>query len=262
VEDEPQGYPRFTALISSHQSFQIYRRFCALRTRLLLYDQDRLARLEDQLQRIDENEEEPLYLGSYRHDTNAERKAVVQEIKEALREYDSLLEGQRRVLAFGAVQARALSNLRNWVGGQGCIAPCETAYLTYLKYEGDLLRVTDPMDDATSWAEALVEDTRIFLRSCIGSLNVSRDPYVHIFPSTSMARTIKMLLTAFVAILLLSPIVICNAINSITGRLVVVVFATTGFIAAVAGLTNSRTIELMVAGATYVQSKLMIPGDK
>lgn len=87
VEDEPLGYPRFSAFVASHPSFQIYRRYCGLRTRLLLYEQDRLWVLEKKLRKLDKKDTGELCLGSRRNDNNAERRAVVSEIKEVLADY-------------------------------------------------------------------------------------------------------------------------------------------------------------------------------
>ncbi|KAN0070454.1 hypothetical protein V8E54_011323 [Elaphomyces granulatus] len=49
-------YPRFSALMAAHDSFQALRRFSNLRTRLLLLSQDRAAQLEKKLDKIDRDE--------------------------------------------------------------------------------------------------------------------------------------------------------------------------------------------------------------
>jgi hypothetical protein len=53
-----------------------------------------------------------------------------------------------------------------------------------------------------------------------------------------------------VIVLLFTPVIICNFVDNLTARLVVIITATTGFIAALSGLTKARTVELVVAGAT------------
>ena len=73
---------------------------------------------------------------------------------------------------------------------------------------------------------------------------------MHIFPRSSVTQIARMLMTPFVVILLMAPVVICNLVGSLTARLVVIIAATTGFIAVLSGLTKARTIELVVAGAT------------
>ena len=87
LEDHPSGYPRFSALMTSHDGFLIFRRFSNLRTRLLLLAQDRVALLEKKLDRIDREETAPLFLACSRRDGNAARQAVLSQIQEALAAY-------------------------------------------------------------------------------------------------------------------------------------------------------------------------------
>jgi hypothetical protein len=90
VEDFPPGYPQFSALISSHSTFQVYRRFVRLRSRLLLYKQDSLAHLEDELDLIDRQENRVIFLGNRRRDRNDERIQVMKKIDQELAEYGML----------------------------------------------------------------------------------------------------------------------------------------------------------------------------
>ena len=87
VEDYPKGYPRLSALMSAHESFQIFRRFSILRTRILLLSQTRIASLERRLDTIDRAEKSPLFLASSRMDKNDERWATIAEIREELVKY-------------------------------------------------------------------------------------------------------------------------------------------------------------------------------
>jgi hypothetical protein len=96
VEDYPSGYPRYSALIASHDSFHLCRRFSNLRARLLLLKQDRLSLLEKQLQKIDREEVAILSLGSSRRDSNSERNSILSQIDKALADYGM------RALPFGA----------------------------------------------------------------------------------------------------------------------------------------------------------------
>jgi hypothetical protein len=87
IEDFKPGYPRFSALLSAHPSFFVFRRFGRLRARVLLLKQDKLSLLEQQLDRIDENEKCPLFLGKSRCDNNGDRAAVFAEIEKTLADY-------------------------------------------------------------------------------------------------------------------------------------------------------------------------------
>jgi hypothetical protein len=87
VEDRPNGYPRFAALLSSHPSFHVYRRFLRLRSRLLLYKQDSLTALEERLDQIDRDEPRLLFLGNRRRDKSDARSVVMGQIEQQLGEY-------------------------------------------------------------------------------------------------------------------------------------------------------------------------------
>ncbi|KAK3984183.1 hypothetical protein QBC44DRAFT_337438 [Cladorrhinum sp. PSN332] len=248
IEDYPPGYPRFSALIGSHVSFHLCRRFSSLRARLLLLKQDRLSLLEKRLEKIDREEVALLSLGSSRDDTNSERISVLSEIDAALADYDALIERNHRVLSLEDASHRDVANLQNWVDGNGCIARQETAYLARAE---DLLSIASPDDGATTWLGVLVEGCHVLFHKNHPRLAPSRDPNVHIFPRSSITRVARMLMTPFVVVLLLAPVVICNLVGSLTARLVVIITATTGFVAVLSSLTKARTIELTVAGATY-----------
>ncbi|KAI1086078.1 caspase domain-containing protein [Rostrohypoxylon terebratum] len=251
LEDYPSGYPRFSALIASHDSFHICRRFSNLRTRLLLIKQDKLSLLEKQLEKLDREEVTPLSLGSSRRDTNKERSSVLSEIDKALVDYDTLIERNRQILSLEAASSRDVVNLQNWVDGNGCIAREETMYL---KQGEDLLSVASPNENAVIWLGSLIEKGWVYFHEHFGQhtrLDVSRDPNVHIFPLSSTVRAARILITPFIVLLLLVPVIICNFVEDLAARLVIIITATASFIAVLSGLTKARTAELAVAGATY-----------
>ncbi|RYP41125.1 hypothetical protein DL768_010540 [Monosporascus sp. mg162] len=167
VEDHPNGYPRYSALIASHDSFFISRRFSGLRARLLLLKQDRLAILEQRLGRIDREESDMLALGSTRSDNSEERSSVLSEIDEALADYDKLVERNHRIFGLEAPKTRSLAGLRNWVDGNGCIARAETAYLGC---SGDLASGADTDDTVMTWLETVVEDGLVGMRRRFGKV--------------------------------------------------------------------------------------------
>lgn len=87
IEDYPSGYPRFAAFVGAHGSFQVCRRFSNLRARLLLLKQDELSVLEMDLEELDREEPNLLYLGSRRDDKNKERQSILSKIDHTLAEY-------------------------------------------------------------------------------------------------------------------------------------------------------------------------------
>ena len=113
VEDYPEGYPRFSALIAADGTFFICRRFLNLRSRLLLHRQDKLSLLEQKLERIDSEETENLFARSCRYDKNVERSAVLSDINSALADY-----GNRIFVIHPATSLICLTRLQmiSWSG--------------------------------------------------------------------------------------------------------------------------------------------------
>ena len=98
--DHPRGYPALARFIGSDKDFFIFRRFNALSARSLLYLQDELIELEDKLLAIDLRESqsrgqvELWNLHSRREDSSQQRKALMAEAREKLREYRKLGRGK------------------------------------------------------------------------------------------------------------------------------------------------------------------------
>jgi hypothetical protein len=80
--------------------------------------------------------------------------------------------------------------------------------------------------------------------------DISSDPHVHIFSIASTNRAARTLLTPFIIILLLAPVIICNTMANFNARLAIVVISATIFVTILALFTHARTVELVVAGAT------------
>ncbi|KAH8807489.1 hypothetical protein F5884DRAFT_857066 [Xylogone sp. PMI_703] len=247
VEDYRSGYPRFAALLSAHDSFSIFRRFSTLRTRLLLLAQDEITVLEDQLNKIDQEESSPLFLACSRKDRNPNREVIISQIKKSLSAYDELVERTRRMYSYENPNPRIVESLRNWLSGNACIARNETAFL---ECGEDLVTLSPLEDGAVSWLGENLPDSIVRLVKSSQS-STSRDRRVHVFPRSLTTYVARMILTPLIIFFLLAPIIICNAITNSTARLATMVIATTVFVMLVSLLTKAKTIDLAVAGATY-----------
>ena len=147
-----------------------------LRARLLLQKQNKLSLLEDRLERIDQEETLPLFLGSNRLDENEERQQVISKIDTALADYgpqyflcssslcidlthdcisDAFVTRSQQILKFSAARSRDVSSLQNWVEGTGSLARDETAYL---ERGTDLMSIVSVEDDALGRCEASLEN--------------------------------------------------------------------------------------------------------
>ena len=104
MEDHPRGYPRLAAYTNSDVNTRLYRRFGYARTRVLLYTQDEISCLEQDLAKLDEEDhaEQPYILNSRRYDEGrpieSKRKRLIAELKAKLHEYDDLLLREKRLL--------------------------------------------------------------------------------------------------------------------------------------------------------------------
>ncbi|EHK15286.1 uncharacterized protein TRIVIDRAFT_228323 [Trichoderma virens Gv29-8] len=241
IEDFPPGYPRFSALLASDKVFQVWRRFSILRTRLLLLKQDELSQLEEQLENIDaqDEDENPLYLASRRSDLNEKRKTVLNKIDDALKDYDSFLERNQRALNLETSSDRAISNLKYWDEANGELTREETKYM---KRTRDLFCLLGN----STWSDRLI---RLVGRRFMDD-TFTKDADVNI-PPEPVRRTLLVLQAAVMAALLFTPVIICNFVNELTNRMIIIVATTAIFIAALSFLSRMRTVDLVIAGTTY-----------
>ncbi|KAG4292646.1 hypothetical protein FPRO06_12134 [Fusarium proliferatum] len=253
VEDYPKGYPQFSSLISSHESFFVARRFLNVRARLLLLKQNRVVALESKLHKIDRDEDRPLFLGSCQRDQNTDRAKVVAELDEALEDLDKFLLRSRQISELEQADPQAVTNLQNWVNGTGSIARAESRFLNYPLQE---LLSTSPRDESAmiglenNVAENLLRVRDYFFPSY--SPKVSRDTaHIYIPTRSSAALISRALMIPIVVIMLLAPVILCSYLSSTSSRLFAVGGATVFFVAMISGGTRMKSQELIIAGATY-----------
>ncbi|KAL7658246.1 hypothetical protein M752DRAFT_278779 [Aspergillus phoenicis ATCC 13157] len=251
IEDIPAGYPRFSTFMSSHPSFQLYRRFSSLRTRDILMKQDRLAVLEEKLHNLDRNEENPSFLASCRRDRNINRQEVLSDIDRALCEYDDAITRNSHILKLEHARTRPVSALQNWITGNPCIARSETEFL---QHEDDLMTLFSLEDGTTTYLEGWVEDNliRLFSRSYKNRCEtLSRDPMVYIPRDNVVVHIARGLLGLLAIMFIIGPVIMCNYLESMLSRLIVITASTTCFIGFLLIGTRAKTVEVLVAGAAY-----------
>lgn len=99
VDDHPKGYPQLAAFIDSDENFLMCRRFGFLHSRVLLYRQDELSKLESNLIEMDQLDQEecPLALRSRKTDDARDdieeqysRKTLINQIDAKLKEYGNI----------------------------------------------------------------------------------------------------------------------------------------------------------------------------
>ncbi|ROW05707.1 hypothetical protein VMCG_05216 [Cytospora schulzeri] len=80
---------------------------------------------------------------------------------------------------------------------------------------------------------------------------VSRDPNVHLFPRSSTNHVACVIVTPLITMMLMMPVIVCNYVVDVPARLAIITLATSLFITSLSLLTNARTVDVAVAGATY-----------
>ena len=79
---------------------------------------------------------------------------------------------------------------------------------------------------------------------------ISIDPNVYLYSGPMIKQTARALLLFLVTFLLLIPVVICNIISTTSIRITIVMLSTVSYLFILSELTHSKTIELILAGAT------------
>ncbi|CAI0654757.1 unnamed protein product, partial [Colletotrichum noveboracense] len=250
VEDYRAGYPRFAALIAANGPYFISRRFLRLRARILLLKQDHLSVLEERLDQLDENEESPLFLGKSRCDKNEARRSLLREMELCLADYDTFCDQTRRTLSLTPAAPKDVLSLQNWVEDNSCLSRNETAYL---EETADLATMAFSKDSAMEKLEDWVEDKLIqyyrgFRKSPLH--DVSKDTNVYIYSGSLIKQSARALMLCLVTSLILTPVVICIAVESVVVRVFVIIISTVSYLFILSRLTNARMIELILAGAT------------
>ncbi|KAK4205084.1 hypothetical protein QBC40DRAFT_325700 [Triangularia verruculosa] len=250
------GYPRYSALLSSHPSFQAFRRFTRLRMRLALIKQDEIARLEHKLDDLDSAESRSIFLGCIRRDQNEDRRRVLESIEKALSEYDNMLEQTRRATSMPKPSRREVDNLKNWTAGTACISRKETEYLGM---DEDIGTLAGPVDRAFTYSESVVEDCTYWLDKLFGRFfpklqarryKVTADSNILLL-GPHLRRLSRILAVVAVTLVILVPTIFIPSIPTSGGRIIASVFSATVFLVVISFFTTARTVDIFASGASY-----------
>ncbi|KAK0742067.1 hypothetical protein B0T21DRAFT_408912 [Apiosordaria backusii] len=250
------GYPRFAALLSTHASFQNFRRFTRVRMRLILLKQDEIALLEHKLDELDSAEKQKIFLGCMRRDQNDERRRVLDGLQKALAEYDELMDQARQAALMPQAGKRELQNLRNWTAGTACISRKET---DYLNVEEDIGALAGPVDTALTCCESLVEDCTVWLDRLMGRFfprfqqrryKVTADSNVLLL-GPYLRRLSHILAVIATTLVILVPTIFIPSISSSAGRVTASVLSGAVFLVVVSFFTTARTADIFASGASY-----------
>jgi len=144
VASYPLGYPSWAAYQNSDPTFRVYKRFGTLRNRVILYRQQELAKLEDQLNVLDieDDEKHNHRIRSLRRDTadpDSKRMNLIDQIDSKLEHYDGLLERERQSGLMQKPRKRHYRSLVNYLWNR---APIVRSEMTFLKHRDDFVILT------------------------------------------------------------------------------------------------------------------------
>lgn len=154
---------------------------------------------------------------------------------------DSFLERQNQVFNLEPALNRAILNLRNWQDNNKSLAADEIKYL----YREDLFSNLGN----SSWSDRLID----VISQYFATKKDKRDRSVAIL-TEPVKQILRVLQAALMAVLLFTPVIICNFVSDLTYRMIIIVATTATFIAVLSLIARTRmkSFDLVIAGTTYV----------
>jgi len=184
IDDHPNGYPRLAALLNSDENFLICRKYGFLHNRVLLYRQDELRELEEQLLRMDKVAEKQddgtLACRARGERCSGERRDLINRIDDKLREYNDIVQRTRAFASLQKATERNHKSVCNWLNHA---APLVKEEAETFDKDRDFVALVDAKEG--SWFDGAVETAlsrfggkfiRVFLVSLSALLHPS-DPF-------------------------------------------------------------------------------------
>ncbi|KAK6335921.1 hypothetical protein TWF730_003295 [Orbilia blumenaviensis] len=155
LENIPLGYSYVAAYADGHEAAPVFRRFGALKARVLLTQQAVLESLEADLAKIDSDEkedaEDPRNTGNmtWLGDDHEKRKLLVKKIAKKLRRYEKDLLLYRQVRHLPSAQKWQKRNFTELLNNKQPICGDEIEFLE----KGDLISIVKESDDIAEMSE-------------------------------------------------------------------------------------------------------------
>ena len=271
VDKHEVGYGKVASFQHVDSSLLIYRKFGLLRTRALLYLQDELKYLEEELKASDTsefNDGNSRRLFSRRLDfskgSNSYRKELIPKIHEKLAAYDELLLRTREIEAIPRPGLRAQRTLYRLIRNSQSMAADE---MDWIRYGPDLASLAKNVDHG--WFATLLEDvlyhisrklTMFLFQGKEEAIMAGTEPTFQLLSAKRFDILLRLILTILAAVLLLVPVIILfelqplrqdqMATNSKWQMLTIFLF-TFIFSACYSIFTRARRQEVFTATAAY-----------
>jgi hypothetical protein len=276
VEKYPRGYPSIAAFISADIDGRIYRRFSYPRNRLLLWYQDQVICLEDELRNLDEADlikgnngdaEARQRLISRRYDEkySKDRKEVLEKLEIAIEKYDDLLLREHEIMSIKKAPPKMHKALFDFMWN-GKVDSDGATRKHLLKREYEFLYRTDDFmilgnqDDA--WLGSFAESFKYLLPGKIRTMVLASSEdrkksgsltNVRFYSNRRIGAFVKGIVCAANTVLLVVPVIILYAmsISEASGWLkisVLLIFVVI-FSFLLAALTNASRSEMFAGSA-------------
>ncbi|KAJ4504161.1 hypothetical protein HRR90_008033 [Exophiala dermatitidis] len=278
IESNPEGWPRLAAVIDSDPSFMIFRRFGYLRTRLLVWHQDRLREIESTLEGLDwedfNNEPYKRALCCRQGDDRripAKRRHLFQQLSEELKRYDDLLRRCAEVRQYDAPSHRDREAVATFIWNDGELSSLDRSYIRHVD---DLVALCS--DKESSWIHGVllalslkIAAGRSLIRYCFRSstqrrkLNGGSVLRLELIDKERFDAFVAFIFTMILVFLIMGPVMILYKIRNMDGyRQILVALA---FASMFAGLCSSATSakrhEVFAATAAYCAVLLVFLGQ-
>ncbi|KAK6390006.1 hypothetical protein LTR65_006059 [Meristemomyces frigidus] len=239
IDDHPNGYPRLASFMNSDENFLIARRYSLLHTRVMLYRQAELAQLERDLLELDKEdagEKDRALKGVKflaRGPRGADRKELIGEIEEKLKQYDDI------------VMHYLYHN-----------APLSTVDQELFGADSDFAALVDPKEAVS--LDGFIEDclsmipcraTKV-LFSTPEQRASTDDKLVHLYAKSRIDTFVRLIITVLAVALLMAPVVVLfRAEESGAVKILIILLFTLFFSVALSIFTKAQRHEVFAATA-------------
>ncbi|KAF4538997.1 uncharacterized protein LTHEOB_1351 [Lasiodiplodia theobromae] len=259
IDYHPMGYPRLGAFINSDENFLMCRRYGLLHTRVMLYRQDELRELEEKLLGLDaeDEDENPRMLNSRVRDDrreNQERRKLILEIDEKLKEYDDCVLRARAMAQLPLTSDRNYKSVSSYVTNNGPLVCKESS--TFTDRRQDFVALVDPKEG--SWFDGAIEDLLTVMPSPLARLVFSdpaqrrstRDGTVYLYSKLRIDYFARILIALLAVGLLMAPVVVLFLHEESGGiKIAIVLLFTLFFAGALSVFTKAKRHEVFAATA-------------
>ncbi|KAK0514330.1 hypothetical protein JMJ35_002947 [Cladonia borealis] len=249
------GYRLFCEFVSSDEDFFVLRRFGALSARVLLNLQDQLARLEEELEAIEQKlrqRDKNVHNGSFRGETDEKRKNIITEAQHVLREYNDLVLQHSQLRARPKVPRKDINSLETWFdyNHKTAIHPPETKYI---KHPSDLFTLVPA---SKSPLRLFLERSRRFRllklwRQKPSDSTMARDEDVHYISDAKIDHLVTVFIMSIGLIMLIAPLWILTYLGGLARRLAISSTFIVLFVVLISWTTVAKPFESLAAAAAY-----------